>query len=451
VKNKDSATNVWKKVISIHANKGSLYKTNLLTQLQTLRLVESGDMREHFMKMSEIKEQLAKINCPVTDEFFVSYICISLSLVLNYRTLLTILNATVHKSGRKLTSSNLIWHLTKEANSITLENSINKSNATMMAAMSRSKDSRGKPKSKEKPKAHCSNPNCNKDSHTTNQCPTKGGGKEKEAPEWFKKLAARKTASASVHIAKNIKNDDADNFVMLTYSLPDDPTALVVTSNFTVKAHTASETAGIILDSGASRHFSPDHLKLTNYKEISPEPIRATDGHTFSALGKGDLKLKLPNGDQKPTPIMLRNVYYSPQMAFTLMSVSCVDQARFSLFIKNRACAICSSKSNIIGCIPLVWGLYQVSGMFNQSSIPSANSASKLMSISELHYKMGHVNHDNLHKMVKQRMVTGLDVDLDSKPEFCKACVKAKADWKLFPKKSEMVYTKYGKKVIANL
>jgi len=33
-----------------------LYETNLLTQLQTLQLVESGDMQEHLTKMSEIKE-----------------------------------------------------------------------------------------------------------------------------------------------------------------------------------------------------------------------------------------------------------------------------------------------------------------------------------------------------------------------------------------------------------
>ena len=38
VKNETSVANVWKKVISIHADKGSLYETNLLTQLQTLWL-----------------------------------------------------------------------------------------------------------------------------------------------------------------------------------------------------------------------------------------------------------------------------------------------------------------------------------------------------------------------------------------------------------------------------
>ena len=122
-----------------------------------------------------------------------------------------------------------------------------------------------------------------------------------------------------------------------------------------------------------------------------------------------------------------------------------------SLFIKNGSCVVHSLKSSIIGCIPLVWELYHVSSLFDPSSTPSVTSATKLMSISELHCKMGHRNHDDLCRMVKQGMVTGIEVDLDSKPKFCKACIKAKADRKPFPKKSETVYTKYGEKVVSDL
>jgi hypothetical protein len=406
-------------------------------------------MREHLTKMTEIKERLAEMNRPVSDESFVSYIRTSLSLVPNYRTLLTTLSAASHESGKKLTSSNLIWHLNEEANSIALEDSINKSNAAMMAATTKSRGGKGKDKSN-KEKRHCTNPNCGKDGHMKDQCFAKGGGKEKEAPEWFKKMSERKVTSASANAAEKTENDDSENYAMFTYDLPDNPTALLVTSDFTVEAHAISHSSGIILDSGASKHFTPEHLKLLNYREIEPEPIRAADGRTFSALGKGDLKVELPNGDQKPTPITLKNVYYSPHMAFTLMSVSSIDNAGFSLLIKGGTCVVRSPKSNIIGCIPLVRGLYRVGG-FNSSPTPVANSASKLMSISELHRKMGHINHDDLRKMVKEGMVEGIELDINLRPEFCEVCVKAKADRKPFPKKSETVYTAYGEKVVADL
>lgn len=236
-----------------------------------------------------------------------------------------------------------------------------------------------------------------------------------------------------------------NNYSMLTYSLPDDPTALIVTSNFKAEAEafTISNSSRIILNSGASRHFSPDRSKLLNFREIDPEPIWAADGCTFSTLGKGDLKVELSNGNHKLTSIMPRNVYYSPHMAFTLMSVSCVDKAGFSLSIKGGTCVIQSSKSNIIGHIPLIWGLYCGGETFS-SSTPVANAALKLMLISELYCSMGHINDDNLCRMVKDGMVTGIELDFDLKPEFCEPCIKAEADQKPFPKKSDTVYKSYG-------
>jgi hypothetical protein len=138
-------------------------------------------------------------------------------------------------------------------------------------------------------------------------------------------------------------------------------------------------------------------------------------------------------------------------MAFTLMSVSYVNKAEFSLFIKSSRCVIQSLKLNIIGCIPLIWGLYYASGTLTSSSTPVVNSASKLMLISELHHRMGHINHKGLCRMVKEGMVTGIKLDFDSKPEFCEPCIKAKADQKPFLKKSDAVYKAYGDKVIADL
>ena len=99
----------------------------------------------------------------------------------------------------------------------------------------------------------------------------KGGEKEREAPEWFKKLAERKTVLVSVNVMEKTNNNDSENYVMLTYSLPDDPTALILTSDFKAEADTlsVSNLSGITLDSGASRHFSLDRLKLLNFQDQS--------------------------------------------------------------------------------------------------------------------------------------------------------------------------------------
>ena len=75
---------VWKKMTSIHASKGNMFQTNLLAQLQNTRYIEGNNMREHLTKMVEIKEKLAEIGKPITDESFLAYIRTSLSLVPNF-------------------------------------------------------------------------------------------------------------------------------------------------------------------------------------------------------------------------------------------------------------------------------------------------------------------------------------------------------------------------------
>jgi len=219
--------------------------------------------------------------------------------------------------GKKLTPTDVIWHLTEEATLAKIKDSINKSNAAMLAATS-SGNSRSL-----KNDILYTNTNCGQCGHTKDQCWSKGGGKEGQASDWWK--TGVKQASTSIVEGTPI-SDELENYAMLTYNVSNNPTALICTSDFHSEAHAISNHAGTILDSGASHHFSPDHLKFLNYQElINPEPIRAADGRTFSALGKGDIQVELLNGDQELTPITLKNAYYSPHMAFTLMSMSCVD------------------------------------------------------------------------------------------------------------------------------
>ena len=64
---------------------------------------------------------------------------------------------------------------------------------------------------------------------------------------------------------------------------------------------------------------------------------------------------------------------------------------------------------------------------------------------------MGHVNHEDLRCMIDGGMVTGVNLDMSSKPEFCEACIKAKATRKHFPKESKTEYKSYGDKVMSDV
>jgi hypothetical protein len=64
---------------------------------------------------------------------------------------------------------------------------------------------------------------------------------------------------------------------------------------------------------------------------------------------------------------------------------------------------------------------------------------------------MGHINHDDLKKMVKEGLVKGVNLDLDSTADFCKTCVEAKSVRKPFPKRSTTEAKAYGEKVMADV
>ena len=109
----------------------------------------------------------------------------------------------------------------------------------------------------------------------------------------------------------------------------------------------------IIIDCGASSHFTPDRNSLTNYQELTALPIRAADGRTFPALGCGDMQIHFPMGNsKKPTLITLKDVYYSPHLAFTLVSCTRMTRVGFKVLLEGSECKVYSPTYKVIGVIP---------------------------------------------------------------------------------------------------
>jgi len=66
------------------------------------------------------------------------------------------------------------------------------------------------------------------------------------------------------------------------------------------------------------------------------------------------------------------------------------------------------------------------------------------MDINLAHQKFGHISHNAIRHAVSKGYITGIELDNQSKPEFCEACAKAKSARQLFPKESETQATKYS-------
>jgi len=75
--------------------------------------------------------------------------------------------------------------------------------------------------------------------------------------------------------------------------------------------------------------------------------------------------------------------------------------------------------------IPKVEGLYSLVGAGRHQH--HANLAKAKLTVNELHRVLGHVSQTAVLDAVQKGLVTGVELDTTSKPEFCDVCVKAKS------------------------
>ena len=130
--------------------------------------------------------------------------------------------------------------------------------------------------------------------------------------------------------------------------------------------------------------------------------------------------LEFPNGNSHST-IRLRDVLYSSNMGVTLVSVGQITSAGSSLLFHGDTCRIYNPSKTLLAQIPKRGGLYH-----NYTPRPEqANYAGKvkeLLTIDELHRRLGHASHDYIRELLKRGLVTGVELDEDSKPTFCESC-----------------------------
>lgn len=79
-----------------------------------------------------------------------------------------------------------------------------------------------------------------------------------------------------------------------------------------------------IYDPGATPHMTPSRHRLTNYRAIEPRAIMAADNKRFDALGKGDMYVQVPNGKDRSTKVLVKDV------CMHLNSVSLLSLSRAS-------------------------------------------------------------------------------------------------------------------------
>jgi Pol polyprotein len=249
--------------------------------------------------------------------------------------------------------------------------------------------------------------NCHKRGHTKDQCWAKGGGnegeglkcKDKDKSESSDKATAALTKDESPNIKawaaiEDVKSNDTTLYV---------PAAVVKCA---VKAECK------IYDLGALRHMSPH-----------------SNNKVFHAIGMGDLKVKLPNGD-KSSRVLLKDVLHAPDMTLTVVSIGCIMKAGYNVEFDEdkQVCWICKKKNRpIIGHIPVgMNNLFKVEHALSASTMELAQS----MDILTLHQKLGHISVNAICALIHAGFISGLQLIDNFPPFICDSCKYAKTTCK---------------------
>ena len=107
-----------------------------------------------------------------------------------------------------------------------------------------------------------------------------------------------------------------------------------------------------------------------------------------------------------------------PEMAFTLISVSCLDLANCSTTFTGGQCIFRNPNATVMVTLPLSDILYHFTTKLSTSPSAHANITSAKMTIQEAHLKFGHIAHDAIKYTITKGLILDIELDLTSKPSF---------------------------------
>jgi hypothetical protein len=315
------ASDVWDAILKEMEGKSEMVKVDLQRQMLEKQCSEEADVKTHLETLQRMQEELAGMGAPLSDSNFTTTILTSLPK--SYGLLLSSVTALAKIVKTTLTLDFIIGHVLEEYNRRTVEaRQAGTEENTAMASRSYEhhggdRHSGGQTDTAYRPDVECYN--CGKKGHIRRFCRAKGGGRYRRQGERGE-LANTTTASDKNHALTTTSVDEA---------------ALARISA------TPSELQEEVIDTGATCHMSPYRDSFNNFVSLLQQRILTADrrASSLSATGRGDLRIKVPNGNFETT-LTLKNVLYCPNMLFTLISIGCIDNAGYAAKFYDRYCSI---------------------------------------------------------------------------------------------------------------
>ena len=155
----------------------------------------------------------------------------------------------------------------------------------------------------------------------------------------------------------------------------------------------------------------------------------------FQATGKGDIYIHVPNKEKPNSCILLKDVLYAPSMGVTLVSISKIAGAGSTVVFSGDFCRIFSKDRTLLGEIKVKGGLYRIYS--SVSGVQGYSAQTEILSVDELHRRLGHISHERAKLLVRKGLVEGIELRTGDEVTICESCKSAKAERKSITKVRE--------------
>ena len=419
----------WDSLKNICEGRSRSLLIDLGRKLQNTHCGEEDDVRAHFAKLANTREQLAAMGETVADQQYANILLASLPSCYEMRVCAITTNAD--ETGKDIDPARIIKHISDDYDKRMLGKSNGKTAEDQAFTASTQQNKR------DRRNIECFN--CKKKGHMKADCWAKGGGKEGQRPTRNRRDDKDKSKDKDSAATATENNEDIESWAVIVADSEEDPRerdeeswsfvdedcstdediieALTEDSEDEV-ASASSDIEAELYDSGASRHISPFRHRFLTYRPINPRPITAADKRIFYAIGSGDLQIQVPNG-ASTTPIVLRDALHAPDIGVTVVSIGRIAKAGYRVLFRDDRCQIQNKNEKVIGDIPVSTnGIYKV--------LHAGAATLEQVDLLTLHRRLGHVSVNAIRTLIRNNVVAGLQLLDDASPFFCESCEYAK-------------------------
>ena len=140
--------------------------------------------------------------------------------------------------------------------------------------------------------------------------------------------------------------------------------------------------------------YEPYKSSFEKFQIIETRHFQAVNKQTFSTIGKGDIVIDIPI-DSGTMQFQPQEVLYSLEVAYTLVSIRCLDEDGFLVTFGGGKCMIRDGNKEVVGVVQktAMW-VYKV------EHENMAGVVEERLTLDSFHHHMGHISLETTRKLV---------------------------------------------------